>query len=131
MIVDAGVAVKWLIDEDGSAEALLLLEGSALQAPDLLFAEVANVIWKRWRRGEFTQLPIGLYTLPRMFGTVDSLATLLPRAVALAVELDHPAYDCCYLAMALERDDVLVTADAKFLRICTASRYAGNVRSLT
>jgi predicted nucleic acid-binding protein len=42
-VVDASVAVKWLVSEDFSAEAATLLDGRAtLIAPDLLFAEATN-----------------------------------------------------------------------------------------
>jgi len=48
--VDAGVVVKWYIPESGSDRAAALLETDRrLIAPDLLLAEVANVLWKSRR----------------------------------------------------------------------------------
>ena len=41
---------------------------------------------------------------------------LLGLATGLAVELDHPAYDCIYLALAIERDIQFATADERFQR---------------
>jgi predicted nucleic acid-binding protein len=35
----------------------------------------------------------------------------------IAVELDHPAYDCLYLALALANGSDFVTADDRFLRM--------------
>jgi predicted nucleic acid-binding protein len=44
-VVDASVAAKWLAPEEDSAQALKYLNAELL-APDLLFAEVANILWK-------------------------------------------------------------------------------------
>jgi len=50
LVVDAGVVVKWYIPESGSDRAAALLETDRrLIAPDLLLAEVANVLWKSRR----------------------------------------------------------------------------------
>ncbi len=46
LVIDASVAVKWVIDEHGTPEALSLLR-HRLFAPDLLVAECAKVLWKR------------------------------------------------------------------------------------
>lgn len=40
----------------------------------------------------------------------------LEAATGLAVLLDHPAYDCVYLAMAEAENTPFVTADERFLR---------------
>ena len=41
----------------------------------------------------------------------------MPAALALAVDLDHLAYDCAYLALAMDRGHPFVTADERFVRI--------------
>lgn len=52
-VIDASVAVKWLAEEEFSTQAFQLLFGEIrLIAPDLIFAEVANALWKMQRRGE-------------------------------------------------------------------------------
>jgi len=38
------------------------------------------------------------------------------RAAELSEILDHPLYDCLYLALAESRDDVLTTHDRKFVQ---------------
>lgn len=43
LVVDASVAVKWLVDEPGS-DAVHALKGRDLAAPALLRIEVANVM---------------------------------------------------------------------------------------
>lgn len=130
MIVDASVAVKWLLDEHGSAAADLVLAHGGLGTPDLLFAEVANVLWKSWRRGDFVQMPDGLARLANCFQRVTPCAQLLTSAAALAVALNHPAYDCFYLAMAIAEDEPLITADRRFFEICQGTPHESRLRAL-
>jgi predicted nucleic acid-binding protein len=54
----------------------------------------------------------------------------MTAACRLAIDLNHPAYDCFYLAMAIAEDIPLVTADRRFLTACMASPHAGRVRAL-
>jgi predicted nucleic acid-binding protein len=51
LVIDASIAIKWVIEEEGTKEALAL-RNQALVAPDLLIAECANVLWKKVRRRE-------------------------------------------------------------------------------
>jgi len=44
LVIDASIAVKWVVGEDGSDEALALLRTARLSAPDLLAAECANIL---------------------------------------------------------------------------------------
>ncbi|NDH54347.1 MAG: hypothetical protein EBY24_20755 [Betaproteobacteria bacterium] len=50
-VIDASVAAKWLLPEDGSNQGSALL-GDELLVPDLLFAALANIFWKKQMRGE-------------------------------------------------------------------------------
>jgi predicted nucleic acid-binding protein len=45
-VIDASVAIKWVIDEPGTRQALDLLRHT-LFAPDLLMAECANILRKK------------------------------------------------------------------------------------
>jgi hypothetical protein len=49
LVIDASIAIKWVIEEEGTKEALAL-RSRALSAPDLLIAECANILWKKVRR---------------------------------------------------------------------------------
>jgi predicted nucleic acid-binding protein len=101
LVIDASVAVKWVIDEVGTTEALAL-RGRALAAPDLLIAECANILWKKVRRNEFSEqeavFAAGL--LARADIELMAMRPYLEAAVRIAVALDHPAYDCIYIALA-------------------------------
>jgi predicted nucleic acid-binding protein len=123
LVVDASVAVKWFLDEPGDREARALVERSeALIAPELIVAEVLNAIWKRLLAGDadIRQGPRVAAVLPKVLAQIRSLGPLAARALEIAAELRHPAYDCFYLALAEERRAKLVTADRRLL-----SRLAG------
>jgi predicted nucleic acid-binding protein len=40
----------------------------------------------------------------------------------MSIEIDHPAYDCLCLALAIEKECLFVTADERFLRKLHQSR---------
>ena len=53
VIVDASVAIQWFVPEiHADAARRLLREGMTLLAPDLIWAEVANALWRKWREKE-------------------------------------------------------------------------------
>jgi predicted nucleic acid-binding protein len=121
--VDASVAVKWVLPEEQSAEALLLYqnaidEGTQVVGPPHLPVEVANAIWRRGARrllmidearqalSRFNELHVGL-AIP---------SGLLVRSFDLAREFDaHAVYDATYVALAELLKCDLWTADAKLL----------------
>ncbi len=116
-VIDASVAIKWVIAEPGTEAALRLL-GHELCAPDLLAAECANILWRKARLGELTarEAALAARLLERAEIDLIPMRRLLDRALALAVALDHPAYDAMYLALAESTGRCLVTADARLLR---------------
>lgn len=125
LIVDASVAVKWIVPETLHPEALVLLGGDEpLEAPDLLLSETANVIWVKHRRGEISrqQGEAGLLSIRAALDRLHPSEVLYERALALAFELDHPAYDCFYIACAEAAGGDMVTADR---RLCALAGHAG------
>ena len=133
-VIDASVAVKWVIEEEGSALASRL-QGVPCLAPDLISAECANILWKKVRRGEITGQEALLASRALAIADVTQVP-MQPhreRAMVLALTLDHPAYDCFYLAVAEDAGSRLVTADARFLnrmRQQPDARLSGLVWSL-
>jgi len=117
-VIDASVAIKWLVEEEGTVEALIVLERAKLAAPDLFVAECANIFWKKVRREELSEEEalIGARVLEQADIEILPTRHLLGSATSLAVELDHPAYDCIYLALAIERGWQFATADERFQR---------------
>jgi predicted nucleic acid-binding protein len=117
-IVDARVALKWLVVEENSAQAVSLLEsGSDLFAPRLIVDEVANALWKKCRRKHLTppEALERIRLLPRYFkGLLDTSDAGVVLELALAI--DHSVYDCLYLQAAVDRGIPLVTADQSLSR---------------
>ena len=56
-VVDASVAIKWVVGEPGTAP-----EAGELAAPDLLVTECTNVLWRKQRQGEINAREAGLPT---------------------------------------------------------------------
>ena len=134
LVIDASVAVKWVIEEAGTKEALAL-RSRALAAPDLLIAECANILWKKVRRNELSEREAlfagGL--LARADIELMAMRPYLEAAVRIAVALDHPAYDCIYVALAEAEGLQFVTSDMSLLRKVgrqAARRYADRVVGL-
>lgn len=117
-VIDASIVVKWVVEEDGTAEALALRRLERLIAPDLLIAECANILWKKVQRRELTQEEALLAARLVEGSEVELLPTraLLEAATQIAIELDHPAYDCVYLALAAANNCAFVTADERLVR---------------
>lgn len=116
-VIDASIAVKWVVDEDGTLEALSVRK-HALVAPDLLIPECANILWKKVRLGELTADEAGFAArlLARADIDLAPMRPLMENATRIAMTLDHPAYDCIYLALAETRSMPFVTADERLLR---------------
>lgn len=117
-MIDASVAIKWVVEEHGTPEALILRQRAKLIAPELLAVECANVLWKKVQRDELSneQAFLAARLIHAANIEIVSTFTLLEAATRLAVELDHPAYDCVNLALALKRDCLFATADERFVR---------------
>ena len=135
LVIDASVAIKWFVEEETSAlAASLLTESESLHAPDFLLIELANVAWKKVLRGdisvEHAQLIAARAREP--FAALHPAASLHERALEIAIELQHPVYDCAYLACAeLVEDGCLVSADRRFFNTVSAGRYASLMKPLS
>ena len=117
LVVDASVAIKWVVDEPGTTEALALRR-RRLVAPDLFIPECANILWKKVRRHELTEAEaiLAARLLERSDVELEPMRRLLQRATALAIALDRPAYDCTYLALAEALSCDMATADERLCR---------------
>jgi predicted nucleic acid-binding protein len=116
IIVDASVAVKWVVSEPGSAEAAALLDKGRLGAPTLWLSEASNALWAKVIRRQLKPEEARRQAADLAEAPVVSIALpeLLPVAMRLALELEHPIYDCFYLSAAMQRDTHVVTADRRF-----------------
>lgn len=134
VVIDASLAVKWLVDEEHSAEARAIARsweerGVRTAAPYLMPVEVTNVLHRRVVGKELSveeavgliesllSSGIELHQPPGLHGRALELASLLGQGAA---------YDGHYLALAETLDCDLWTADERFCR--AASQAARNVR---
>lgn len=115
-VVDASVVVKWFVPEihSDAARRLLALRHEYV-APDLLFAEAANTIWKKIRRKELTdeegqQL---VADIGRIAVETVSCRALAEDAHALANATGRTVYDSMYLALAVRLNTRSITADER------------------
>ena len=123
VVVDASLAVKWLVEEDDSDKAHALLEawdGESLRptAPGFLPAEVTNALHRRVVRRDLT-VEEAVVLIARLAARVElhEPSGIHARALELASELGQgAAYDCHYLALAEALDCELWTADERFHR---------------
>jgi predicted nucleic acid-binding protein len=133
LVVDASVALKWFVGEDGSDRAVALLDSDEpLIAPALVLAEVCNAAWRSLRcreidEAQFTEVATDL---AQVFQRLVPLDRLVRRAAALARELDHPIYDCFYLALSESEGAPLVTADRRLVEACRGRSLAARVQPL-
>jgi len=133
LVIDASIAVKWLIDEPDHLAARSLLDRSEqLQAPDFVLIETANVLWKKVLRRELTeqQASGAIDSLPRLFEAIVPSNLLIARALRIAIAMSHPIYDCLYLACAERIDAGLVTADKRFATKARAGLSVARVHVL-
>lgn len=132
-VVDASVAVKWLVVEEGAEIAKeLAVDGHDLHAPRLMASEVASSLWRKARMGELERNSVGalLAQVPNMPVRWGADETLSADAVRLALALNHPVYDCIYLALAQRIGAVLVTADSRFAKVLAPTGHGESVMTL-
>ena len=115
-VVDASVVVKWFVPEiHGDAARRLLELPHEYVAPDLLWAETANTIWKKIRRRELT-LKDGqqlVTDIGRIAVDTVSCRALAEDAHALANATGRTVYDAMYVALAVRLNTRAITADAR------------------
>ena len=130
LVVDASVALKWVLAEPGQAAADALLDEDLI-APSLWLLEAANALWRRNLRGELS-VAEAQERLSELFNapvTAIPIEEDLTAAANLAQRLGHPVYDCLYLALALREQTQVVTADRRFWAVVQAAPdLAGKVR---
>ncbi len=126
VVVDASIALKWVIDESDSDKAQALLgewsnRRTIMLAPALITYEITNILYQNVRKNEIA--------LERAKSALEDVMLIgiefdIPQDYRLgrrAIELAHKfgikaTYDSHYLALAEREDCELWTADTKMWR---------------
>ncbi|MFN6132037.1 MAG: type II toxin-antitoxin system VapC family toxin [Synechococcaceae cyanobacterium] len=115
-VLDASAAVRLILADPAAADLAERVGGAALVlAPELMLTELANTLWKLQRADRLNGLdPQELLAEAREL--VDRLEPdrhLQAEALALACHLNHPVYDCLYLALARREAASLISSDRR------------------
>jgi predicted nucleic acid-binding protein len=123
LILDASIALKWVLAEPDSAAALevrnqLLSGREAFLAPDHFAFEVGYALTKAERRraiqvGEAEELASKVFaSMPELYPAVD----LIFRAIQISSAFRIGLYDCLYLALAEQESVPVLTGDLKLAK---------------
>jgi predicted nucleic acid-binding protein len=129
-VLDARVAAKWFLppgQEQLAAEARLVLHALSsgtcnLVAPDLFWPEMGNILWKAARLGRISGAvyDAAVDSLDGLSITTVSSRPLLRSAAGIARAFDRSVYDCTYVALAVESNTPLLTADERLANALSA-----------
>lgn len=122
LVVDASVVIKWFVAEALSVEARRILDDYQagtlyLFAPDLINAEVGNIVWKKQTfqglsADDAKAVIDGFRKLEIAF---TPTAQLLGGAYNLAISHRRTVYDSLYLALSIPKACQFVTADERMV----------------
>ena len=133
LVVDASVAVKWLVEEENSDLALRVLHSDhELLAPRLMATEMSHALTRKVSRGQLerSQVEAIAESIPEIVDSWADDEVIVPDAVRLSLALDLPIYDCVYLALALNEGGIMVTADVRFVNAVARTEHREDVLSL-
>ena len=126
--VDASALVKAAIPEEYSDVMRRIVgmhEAGAIRliAPDFIFTECANVLWKHIRRGDLSvaEAEFSLAELRSRNIPLVPQGALLDDALRFASAYGSSVYDALYCALAQRENADLITADARLV-----NRVAGS-----
>jgi predicted nucleic acid-binding protein len=130
LVVDASVAVKWCLptqEEDLVPEAEDLLascqrEEIRFVVPDLFWVELGNALWKAVRRARISpEDAAAAFEFVRDLDIQTAPSSdLVPTALALAIRHGRTVYDSLYVALAMQSNYDLITADERLANALAA-----------
>jgi predicted nucleic acid-binding protein len=137
LVIDASVLIKAYVPEilSDKAEDVLarVAEGElALLAPDLLYPETGNILWKKHRlhelaRAEVDEIVDAISALPIR---IEASRPVMPLAVAIAMRSGITVYDAMYVAVARIYETRMITADRKLVEALAKTEFSEYVQWL-
>ena len=116
LILDSSAAVHIALQTEHAPALMAAVEAAhVVLSPQLIQAEVGNALWKtiRWQG---LDLSAALAHYEDALSLVDQLlddTSLMPQALRLAAQHQHPVYDMLFIAAALQQGARLLTVDKK------------------
>jgi predicted nucleic acid-binding protein len=124
VVLDASVAVRWVVDEAGSDEAAALLERDvAWITPLLLLTEAASALRRKVADKALAPATAAQSLDALLQAIADGVIRLvddervIAPALLLAMSLQHKVPDCVYLALAEREGAGIATADDRLARL--------------
>ena len=132
-VIDACVAIKWFLPEKNYQKAGKILSvNNQFFAPDLFQIEMDAIITKKVRQRLIE--PDDAYSIYEEIRNIPiqliSYSTIGKLALDLSISLPITQYDACYLAVAIEFDARVVSADMRFVRGLNGTPFESFVRPL-
>jgi predicted nucleic acid-binding protein len=134
LVIDASVVIKFYVPEilsDKAGEALARVEDGELllYAPDLVYPETGNILWKKQRRRELTseevdEIANAFIALPMI---IESSKPIIPLAVSIAMHSGITVYDAMYVAVARVYETKMITADKKLTDVLAKTEFKNDV----
>jgi predicted nucleic acid-binding protein len=122
-VLDANVAMKWVLSEPDSARASALRQDfrnrvHELLAPEIFPVEIAHTLTRAERR-KLLKPPQGKALLADVLSTCPRLQPSMPlldRAFDISSAHRQGVYDCLYVALAEQEGCELLTSDDKLIK---------------
>ncbi|HET8866145.1 MAG TPA: type II toxin-antitoxin system VapC family toxin [Gracilimonas sp.] len=119
IVLDASIAAKWIfLEEDSDKAELLLKDHSSFLVPDLFYLEMDSIIGKKVRRRELeaSDAHRKRTQVQRIAADVIYHQTLAKLAFDISISLPVTMYDALYLALAMDNQTIMWTADDRLVR---------------
>lgn len=132
-VIDANVGLKWFIEEPRShAARKFFQQGNSFIAPDIFIPEICNVVWKKVKIHDISleQGQAIVTNVPMVLDYLVPSSEVTKRAFDLAVQFNHPLYDCLYLALAERESITLITDDGKLVKVAKKAKLTHLVQAL-
>ncbi len=137
LVIDASVIIKAYVPEilsDKAAEVMArVADGELLlSAPDLLYPEIGNILWKKHRLHELTLAEVNeiVDAMSALPIKIEASLPIFPLAVPLAIKCGITAYDAMYVTVATIYETKLLTADRRLVEALAKTQFSKHVQWL-